>query len=80
MAVDDEVDVEQAIIEEWRGRAGGHEGAGGEWDEVRGKQTLNCPVVRIVRPFLRREGHRVVKPSFTVPLYIASQNPCHHRY
>jgi len=59
MAVDDEADAEQAI-KEWRGRAGGHKGGGGEWDEARGEQTLESPVVRPVRPFRRRESRRVV--------------------
>ena len=59
MAVDDEADAEQAI-EERRGRAGGHEGRGGEGHETRGEQTLERPVVRPVRPFRRREGRRVV--------------------
>ena len=55
VAVDDEADAEQAI-EERRGRAGGHEGGGGEREEARGEQTLERPVIGPVRP------------SFTVPL------------
>jgi hypothetical protein len=59
VAVDDEADAKQAI-EKWRRRARGNEGGGGEWDEARGEQTLECPVVRPVRLLRRREGRRIV--------------------
>ena len=59
MAVNDEADAEQTI-EERRGRAGGHEGGGGEGDEARGHKTLERPVVGPVRPRRRRERRRVV--------------------
>lgn len=39
IAVDDEADIERAIKGR-RGRAGGHEGDGGNWDGARGEQTL----------------------------------------
>ena len=75
MAVDDEADAEQAI-EERRGRAGGHEGGGGEGDEARGEQTLERPVIGPVRPFRGREGRRVVHGAL-VDRY--GRRPCHHR-
>ena len=50
IAVDNEADVEQAIKER-RGRAGGHDGGGGNWGKARGEQTLESLMVRSVRPF-----------------------------
>lgn len=60
MTVDDKADTEQAI-EEWRLRAGGHKGGGGERDEPRGEQSFEGPVVRPGRSFRGREGRRVVR-------------------
>ena len=74
--LNDEADAEQAI-EESHGRAGGHEGGGGEGDEARGDQMPERPIVSLVRPFRRWEGLRVVHG---VPLGRRSQIPCHHRY
>jgi hypothetical protein len=62
-AVDDEAYAEQAI-EEWRGRAGGHEGGGGEWDEARGSRRSKSSGETRCDFF---EGGKVVG-SFTVPL------------
>ena len=59
MAVDDEAEAEQAINERG-GRARGHEGGAGERDEAGGKQTLESPVVRPVRPVRRGESRRFV--------------------
>ena len=59
MAVDDEADAEQAINERG-GRARGHEGGAGEWDEAGGKQTLEGPVVRSVRLVRRGKCGRFV--------------------
>ena len=74
--MNDEADAEQANEESY-GRAGGHEGGGGEGDDARGEQKPERPMVRPVRPFRRREGRRVVHGAL---VGFCSRIPCHHRY
>ena len=53
-------------VQEWHGRVGDHEGGCGDWDEARGEQTLESPVVSSYH----FKGVKAVGSS--------NQNPCHY--